>query len=495
GAGGGGGGGFFNVADDIEADQPASQVSARVKAPHDDAATSAKDVDVNWQARFAEGQVEPAEVRRQARQFMTDKQPGQAVALIQAALQHGQAQSWMYESLGIAMELDGRPKSEIERVIMSACDFSDSPEELMLIANYLAHIGIDSRAVDVYRQVVKLAPLNREAYALGLRAAQRAKDTSGIRWATVGVLSNDLPKQQRAITDTARRVAKSVLDDLKAAGKNEEYQQYYGELEDALARDVVIKASWSGDADVDLIVEEPGGTVCSLHEPRTTGGGVSLGDDYSSYNKDSADGYTEQYSCAQGFPGTYRVRVRKVWGDVVADKVTIEVYKNFGSKNQRYEKQRISVKDDSDALVVFEVEQARREQPLEAEKLQVAVNRQQEVNQRVLAQQLADISDPRAVPFRPGNSPGDNLRDRLALAGRGGAVGFQPIIQTLPSGTQMQVTGVVSSDRRYVRIAASPSFTGIGDVTTFSFAGQATTGGGGGGGLGGGLGGGGGGGI
>lgn len=486
GGGGGGGGGFFNVADEIETDQPKQAVET----------ASAKTENINWQARFATGKLEPTEVRDLVRQLMKSKQRDQAIELIQAALQHGQAQSWMYESLGIAMELEGRPKSEIERVIMSACDFSDSAEELMLIANYLAHIGIDSRAVEVYRQVVKTSPLHHEAYAFGLRAAQRAKDHEGIRWATVGVLSSDLPTDQQAVTDSARRVAKSVLDELKREGKTQEYQQYYSELETALARDIIVRASWSGNADVDLIVEEPGGSVCSLHKPRTSGGGVSLGDDYSSYHKDSSKGYTEQYTCAQGFPGEYRVRVRKVWGDVVADKVTIEVFKNFGSKNQKYEKQRISVPDDSDAMVIFELEQSRREKPLETEKLEVALRRQDAISQAVLAQQLAGISDPRlAPPVRGGGGAGNGLRDRLALAGVRGAVGFQPIIQTLPSGRQMQVTGVVSPDRRYVRIAASPSFTGIGNVQTFTFAGapqQGGQGGGGGGGLGGGGGGGGG---
>ncbi len=488
GLGGGGGGGFFNVADDLEADEAGQ--------PSDAAADQSSDVKVNWQARFAKETIDPAVVRRQVRQLMKSKQTSQAIDLIQAALQHGQAQPWMYESLGIAMELDGRPKREIERVIMSACDFSDSADELMLIANYLAHIGIDSRAVEVYQQVVKVSPLHHEAYALGLRAAQRAEDLDGIRWATVGVLSNDLPKQQQAVTDTARRVAKSVLDELKAAGDTTAHDEYYRQLEKALARDVIIRATWSGDADVDLIVEEPGGTVCSLHEPRTSGGGVSLGDDYSSYNKDSSKGHTEQYSCAKGFPGTYRVRVRKVWGDVVADKVTIEVCKNFGSKNQQYEKQRISIPDDSDAMVIFELDQSRREKPLEVEKLEVAVKRQDAISQAVLAQQLAGLSDPRIVPPVGRDRRGTNLRDRLALAGVRGAVGFQPIIQTLPEGTQLQVTGVVSPDRRYVRIQASPSFTGIGNVETFTFAGAPTGGGGGlGGGGGGGLGGGGGGGI
>jgi hypothetical protein len=37
----------------------------------------------------------------------------------------------------------------------------------------------------------------------------------------------------------------------------------------------------------------------------------------------------------------------------------------------------------------------------------------------------------------------------------------------------MSVFGVVSHDRRYVRVAVSPIFSTIGDVTTFTLAGQA----------------------
>ncbi|MEX0613385.1 MAG: hypothetical protein WD229_14805, partial [Pirellulales bacterium] len=57
--------------------------------------------------------------------------------------------------------------------------------------------------------------------------------------------------------------------------------------------------------------------------------------------------------------------------------------------------------------------------------------------------------------------------------GRQGAVGFQPIVITLPTGTTMSLSGVVSADRRYVRIAVAPIFSDIPRVATFTFAGQA----------------------
>jgi general secretion pathway protein D len=68
----------------------------------------------------------------------------------------------------------------------------------------------------------------------------------------------------------------------------------------------------------------------------------------------------------------------------------------------------------------------------------------------------------------------DSFARRAAFfGGRGGAVGFQPIVQSFPEGRMMSATAVVSADRRYVRVAVSPIFSQVGDVQTFTFAGQA----------------------
>ena len=43
----------------------------------------------------------------------------------------------------------------------------------------------------------------------------------------------------------------------------------------------------------------------------------------------------------------------------------------------------------------------------------------------------------------------------------GGAVGFMPIITTLPEGTNMSAIAVVSADRRYVSVSPTPLFSTI----------------------------------
>jgi len=176
----------------------------------------------------------------------------------------------------------------------------------------------------------------------------------------------------------------------------------------------------------------------------------------------------ETYVCPRGFAGTYRVRIHRVWGDVAAGKVTVDVYRHVGSDEVEHERRQLDL-GDQDALVVFELDAGRRTEPIEAVQLAGAAQRQQQVSRAVLAQQFDSLSDPRALPTQS-----DILRRRRALGALGvdRAVGFQPIIQVLPEGTMLSVSGVVSADRRYVRIGVAPIFSTIGDVQTFTFAGS-----------------------
>jgi hypothetical protein len=470
---GGGGGGFFSVPDAPKkpdsAQDPAVPRSAkkRVAAIPIDASRKA---DEFWNAYFGREQAEPAAVRETVRQLMGRKQVDHVIALILAALRHGQMQSWMYESLGIAMELDGRSKSEVERAVMSAADFSTSTDELMYIAQYLSRLGLDRRAMLLYQQVAKIEPLRSEAYALGLRAAERCEDVSGLRWATAGILTQAWPTELAEIELTASRIAKATLEQLASEGKESEREAYLKQLQEAVVRDCLVRVSWTGEADIDVSVEEPAGTICSAAEPRTTSGGVKLGDAFAAEGKSGhAEGAesSEVYVCPQGFAGTYRVRIHRVWGEVTAGKVTVDVYRHLRTGEMQHERRQLELTD-KDAMVVFDLDKGRRAEPLEAAQLAGAVKRQEKLSRSVLAQQISSGSDPRALPVRPGDAA-----RQAALFGGGGAVGFQPIIQVLPEGRMMVATAVVSADRRYVRIATAPIISAIGDVQTFTFAGEA----------------------
>ena len=59
-----------------------------------------------------------------------------------------------------------------------------------------------------------------------------------------------------------------------------------------------------------------------------------------------------------------------------------------------------------------------------------------------------------------------------------GAVAFTPQISQLPDGVSLNVTPVVSADRRYVRLSLAPQFTAVTDLQTVTFPGAAVGGGG-----------------
>ena len=60
-------------------------------------------------------------------------------------------------------------------------------------------------------------------------------------------------------------------------------------------------------------------------------------------------------------------------------------------------------------------------------------------------------------------------QQRLAAARSGRNPGFAPVITTLPSGTQLNASAVVSPDRRYVRMNLQPFFSQVGPVQNFTF--------------------------
>ncbi len=126
--------------------------------------------------------------------------------------------------------------------------------------------------------------------------------------------------------------------------------------------------------------------------------------------------------------------------------------------------------DSSEALVKFDVADGRRKE---------SIQEQQVINAAVAAVAQTNVtaarrswpsSSPRRTtrrrrrpwvrsnrPRRPHRlvSRSRSIRSpfpRLWPNGLHGAVGYQPIIITLPEGTNLMATGVVSADRRYVRI-------------------------------------------
>jgi hypothetical protein len=405
-----------------------------------------------------------AQIRATAKVLADQEAYADIVTLFQSAIRHSLAQPWMYHPLSLALMATDAPQSEVERTLMSFVDLTNSQDEAMRTAVYMSSIGLDQPALKLFRELAYVNPFRPEPYEEGLGCAVRLDDLDGLRWATLGVLSQAWPDDQNGIEDRALRVAKATVERLRKENRVDEADAFEQAMENARLRDVVVKVTWTGDADVDVLIEEPSGTVCSLQNPRTTSGGVLLGDTFAGGN--GAEGYTETYVCPQGFAGKYRLLVRRVWGNVTAGRVTVDIQTLNPDRPHLHRQITLA---DKDALVLFDVPNGRRAESLASQQLARWQAPAAKEDRASLSRQLNRYED--SLAKRDYNS----ARARQRGWSGGGPVGFQPQITTLPQGASLSgfPLAVVSADRRYVRTSPMPFFSQIGDVTTFDFGGGA----------------------
>lgn len=435
--------------------------------------TEGDDLVVAWNDYFASHPEERAEVIREtSRRLMADRKFESLVAMLDAALRHGYAQPWMYEGIALAMQAAGRSSEDVERVLMSAVDFSENNLDLMYIAAYMGRSGLEHRALELYQRVAADAPTRPEPFLLGMKMAQKLNDLEAIQWATVGILSQAWQNDKNDVWKNAYRLAEATLKELREDGRTEEADAFEAKLDEAVVRDCVVIVSWTGEADVDLLVEEPAGTVCSFRNSRTTSGGVMLGDSLPQSTSEEGGSYREVYVCPKAFSGDYRLMLRRVWGKLTAGKVTVDIYTNYLGENATHHRHQIPL-DEKDALVLFSVEDGRLEESLEEHQVATAANEQVAMRREILNQQLENVADTYALSQLNGS------RNRAIDGGArpfvpgANAVGFQPVIQVLPEGTNFIATAVISADRRYVRYSGLPLFSAITEVNTFNtFTGQ-----------------------
>lgn len=429
------------------------------------------DPEVVWNDYFAEHPDLAADaVRETVRQRMRERKGAEVIGMLKAALRNGKPQPWMYEVLSLAMQLNGNTSAEIERALMSAVDFGDSAEDLLYVAQYMARSGLESRALKVFRQVSIMEPLRPEPYLYGLQLAQQTGDVEGLRWSSLGILKQAWPKEKQDIVQSAARSAAGAIAKLKAEGHDEQAQEFQAQLDRAKIRDCIVKVTWTGEADVDLLAQEPSGAVASFRNPRTAGGGIIVGDAARLDSRGGSALHSETYECPEAFSGNYQIIVRRVWGKVTAGKVTVDLYVHHGTPQEKHMQHQIAL-GEQDALVTFDLAEGRRQEPLADHLLANAAAEQATVNSAILAQQVGNLAGSSSA----GASFGASRQGLLGVPFVKQAVGYMPIIITLPSGASMSVNGVVSHDRRYVRITPTPFFSGIGSVTTFNIASGSTS--------------------
>src|SRR5262249_8030252 len=118
-------------------------------------------------------------------------------------------------------------------------------------------------------------------------------------------------------------------------------------------RDLVIKLMAQGEADLDLKVEEPSGSICSSLNRQTIGGGTLIGDSMSGLTN-------ETYAAPEAFSGEYRVIVEKVWGKTMGNKAQLKIIRHQGTPEETEELVTLKLTGPASAPVTIKLEGGRR---------------------------------------------------------------------------------------------------------------------------------------
>ncbi|MES2792403.1 MAG: hypothetical protein V4719_22490 [Planctomycetota bacterium] len=394
------------------------------------------------------------------------KRDTEVIAVIEAAILAGQSQTWMYEVLAGAMQVTGRPQAEIERVLLSGVDFTavDVPN-MLFSAAYLTRYGLRARALQLYRQASSLAPWRAEPYVLGLKLAREAKDPEALEWAATGILTQAWMKDHESLHHQADEAVEEAEQLFQAKGNPDRLKQFHDQIAAARQRDLILKLSWNGDADLDLSVEEPLGTVCSRQQKYSRGGGVLVHDGVGPKPKDAY----ELYVCSLASTGEYRIRVRYLFGNVVAKQAKLTVIRHQGTPQETTTNQAVTITGE-ETVLKLSLKDGRRTElgPVIADQVsdlrRTGKTRYQAASEILQAAHTEEAVAQRAEYVRQ--------RDILFQNLGGLRAAVQPTIQVIPEGVQANAMAVVSPDRRYVRLNLNAAVTAITDVFTFTFAGQ-----------------------
>ena len=401
----------------------------------------------HW-SRFFENNVQPDIVHDVVEDLVDNRKHEDVIVCIEQAILHGQIQPWMYQVLALSMQATGRPKAQIERVLLSSQDvILNDARSMMRLAAYLVSFDRFDRALELYRQAAALDPSRPEPYVLALEIASRTKNYPAIAWSAPEVLAYSWSKEREQLNRLAEQSATEAESAFMKNGDFSRAIELQSEMRKARRLDLAIRLDWSGQGDLDMQVREPGGSTCSVIQPMTVSGGIFVHDGFGPIQ----DHCYEEYLCPQGLAGDYRVVVKHVSGEIVGKRARITIVRDRGTLNEEVLTETIFL-GPNDQTVRFSLSGGRRQranaEPQDRE-LKIGSNRGD--RQSILAQ------------LGPG---GGGLGQ---FGGRSSAIGFTPVITQIAEGVRMSAMATVSGDRRYVRINVTPVFSAITDVFTFSF--------------------------
>jgi hypothetical protein len=198
-------------------------------------------------------------------------------------------------------------------------------------------------------------PHRAEPLVMSINLAQKIKDPKRMADSIDRLLSLGWPGNDEYLRREAHNQADRLASSLREAGRGAEADALLAGLPAAEARDVFVRLSWDGDADYDLIVQEPLGALAQVSTPRTVFGGSIIKNGYGSHPD-------EIYVCPRGFDGDYTVRIAMVYTDPkkAPTRLTLETITHEGTPEEHKEVHTLVPDDPQAKPVVVHLKGGRR---------------------------------------------------------------------------------------------------------------------------------------
>ncbi|HZY87933.1 MAG TPA: hypothetical protein VFE78_24070, partial [Gemmataceae bacterium] len=301
--------------------------------------------------------------------------------------------------------------------------------------------------------------------AEALAFAEEAKDSAAMEWAAGGLLAQDWPVGNKELQSRALQKLEALAKALEKDGRQDEARRMLESVAKRRQRDLVIKLSWQGEADLDVQVEEPTASVCSVLNRQTIGGGTVIGDSVGNMT-------SETYVAARGFSGEYRVRVERVWGRPLGDKAQLKIIRHQGTPEETEELVTVSVKSNLTQPVLVKLAGGRRTEtayvppPSALEPPDTQADAGEGTGQ--VLNKLRALADPemtgyeRGGAYAPGARPVARPSGVLPKRSAGERTLYQTRVAPFVSNTaDVTAQAVISADRRYVRLSLNLNFSGV----------------------------------
>jgi tetratricopeptide (TPR) repeat protein len=427
-----------------------------------------------WQDALARGKADPGLVVATADFLFEEGYFDHAVEFLKANLRQGViVQPWVYEALALAMEFNRDSMDDILRVRLSATSLDPkNAQSYLKAAKACSDSGNNERAMSLCRQAAQLDPNIWMPYADALVYADRSKDAKGMEWAVSKLSSQDWATDNITLQLKARK----SLDNLTQVLQKENRGNEAAKLKDALARlkvrDVVVNITWdagvSGNADLEMEILEPCGTLCSSQVRQSPGGGIMAGFNLDTMSEKSKTKGT--YTAAEAFSGEYTVRLTRLWGQPANGKVKLEIIHHQGTPQEKHRFETVTI--DREATVKFVLADGRRKDVAEvnsaaAQPRQTVDDQAKYENVMTKLRELADPVNrgglPRGVSSGVSKSKGlQGIIPALVKADEKSKSKEQLIYQdgtsTVGGGMLVTTQTRISPDGQYMRLSLQPVF-------------------------------------